>query len=80
MVNRKLTFMYLFDLNMSNIKSAVLAQECSKGKVFLIKNSAEPTEKQPCTGVIYIMNMQAAWMNQTFRFTFYSAQVFSNEI
>ena len=35
MVNRKLTFIYLFDLNMSNIKSEALAQECSKRKVFL---------------------------------------------
>ena len=25
------------------------------------------------------MKVQAAWMNQTFRFTFYSAQVFSSE-
>ena len=33
-VNRKLTFMYLFDLNMSNIKSEALAQECPKRKVF----------------------------------------------
>ena len=35
MVNRKLTFMDLFDLNMSNIMTEALAQECSKGKVFL---------------------------------------------
>ena len=27
--------MYLFDLNVSNIKSEALAQECSKRKVFL---------------------------------------------
>ena len=27
--------MYLFDLDMSNIKSEALAQECSKRKVFL---------------------------------------------
>ena len=27
--------MYLFDLNMSNIKSEAFAQECSKRKVFL---------------------------------------------
>ena len=79
MVNRKLTFMYLFELNVSNIKSEALAQECSKGKVFL-KNSVEPTEKQLCKVVIYIMKVQATWMNQTFRFTFYSAQVFSSEI
>ena len=26
------------------------------------------------------MKVQAAWMNQTFRFTFYSAQVFSSDI
>ena len=35
MVNRKLIFMYLLDLIMSNIKPEALAQEYSKGKVFL---------------------------------------------
>ena len=35
--------MYLFDLDMSNIKSEALAQECSKRKVFLkiLQNSLE---------------------------------------
>ena len=35
--------MYLFDLNMSNIKSEALTQECSKRKVFLkiMQNSLE---------------------------------------
>ena len=40
-VNRKLTLIYLFDLNMSNMKSVALAQECSKRNVFLenLRNS-----------------------------------------
>ena len=71
--------MYLFDLNISNIKSQALAQECPKRKVFW-KNFAEPTEKQLCAGAFFIMKVQAAWMNQTFRFTLYSTQVFSSEI
>ena len=35
--------MYLFDLNMSDIKSETLTQECSKRKVFLkfLQNSLE---------------------------------------
>ena len=35
--------MYLFDLDMSNVKSEALAQECSKRKVFLktLQNSLE---------------------------------------
>ena len=35
--------MYLFDLDMSNIKSEALAQECSKRNVFLkiLQNSLE---------------------------------------
>ena len=35
--------MYLFDLDMSNVKSETLAQECSKRKVFLkiLQNSLE---------------------------------------
>ena len=33
-VNRKLTFMYLLALEMSNIKLEILAQECSKRMVF----------------------------------------------
>ena len=37
--------MYLFDLNMSNIKSEALAQECSKRKVFL-KILQNPLEKK----------------------------------
>ena len=44
------------------------------------KNSAELNEKQLCAGVSSKMKVQAAWINQFFRFTFYSAQVFSNEI
>ena len=36
-VNRKLSSIYLFNLNMSNIKSEALAQEFSKKKVFIKK-------------------------------------------
>ena len=39
-----MTFIYLFDSNMSNIKSEALAQELQKKDI--LKNSAEPTEKQ----------------------------------
>ena len=67
--------MYLFDLYMWNIKSEARAQECSKRKVFLriLQNSL-------CAGVSFIIKIQAAWINQTFMFTFYPAQVFSSEI
>ena len=41
--------MYLFDLNISNIKSEALAQECSKRKVFL-KIPQNSLEKN-CAGV-----------------------------
>ena len=71
--------MYLLDLdlsniNMSNIKSEALAQECYKRKVFLriLQNSL-------CAGGSFTMKVQAAWMNQTFRFTFCPAQVFSRK-
>ena len=67
--------MYLFNLNMSNIKSEALAQECSKKGI--LKNSVELTEKQLCAGVSFIMKVQAAWTNQTFSFTFCSTRVFS---
>ena len=70
--------MYLFELNMSNIKSEALTQECSKKCI--LKNSAELTEKQQCARIFFVMKVQAAWINQTFRFTFYSARVFSSEI
>ena len=53
--------MYLFYLNMSNIKSKALAQECSKRKVFF-KTSAELTGKQLCAGASYIIKMQTAWI------------------
>ena len=38
-----ITFMYLLDLNMLNIKPEALAEECSKRKVFLkiLQNSLE---------------------------------------
>ena len=70
--------MYLFNLNMSNIKSEALAQECSKKGI--LKNSVELTEKQLCAGVSFIMKVQASWINETFRFTFYPAPMFSSEI
>ena len=54
--------MYLFDFNMWNIKSEVLAQECSKKGI--LKNSAELTEKQMCAGVSFIMKVQAGWSTQ----------------
>ena len=54
--------MYLFDLNMWNIKSEALAQECSKKGI--LKNSAELTEKQLCAGVSFIMKAQAGWSTQ----------------
>ena len=40
--------MYLFDLNMSNIKLEVLAQECSKKKAFLklLQNSLKNNSVQ----------------------------------
>ena len=40
--------MYLFDLNMPNIKLEVLAQECSKKKVFLklLQNSLKNNSVQ----------------------------------
>ena len=42
-VKRKLTFMYLFNLNISNIKSEAFALEYSKKKFFLkiLQNSLE---------------------------------------
>ena len=43
--------MYLFNLNMSNINSEALAQECSKKG--LPKNSAEFTWKQLGSGLFY---------------------------
>ena len=70
--------MYLFELNMSNMKSEALAQECCKKSI--LQNSAELTEKQLCAEVSFKMKVQTAWINQTFRFTFYSARVFSSEI
>ena len=54
--------MYLFELNMSNIKSEALAQECSKKGI--LKNSVELTEKQLCAGVSFIMKVQAASSTQ----------------
>ena len=64
---------------MSNIKSEALVQECSKRKVFLkiLQNSLK---KQLCVEVSFIMKIQPACINQTFRFTFYPAQVFFSEI
>ena len=42
-MNRKLTVMYLFDLNMPDLRSEAFAQECFKRKVFLniLLNSLE---------------------------------------
>ena len=51
--------MYLFDLNVSNIKSEALAQGCSKRKVFL-KNSAELTGRQLRAGVSIIIKVRTA--------------------
>ena len=70
--------MYFFELNMLNIKSEALAQEFSQNGI--LKNYAELTEKQLCAGTSFKMKVQAAWINQTFRCTFYSARVFSSEI
>ena len=61
MVNRKFTFMYLFDL----IMSKHLPRECSKRKIFSI-NSAELTGKQQCAGVSFIKRVQAAWIGSNF--------------
>ena len=63
--------MYLFDLDMSNIKSKGLAQEGT------LKNSAELTGKQLCAGVSFIimkvqgvsfiiMKVQASWIKSNF--------------
>ena len=70
--------MYVFDLDMSNIKSEVLTQERSKRKVFLkvLQNSLENN----CAEAPFIMKVQAAWLSQTFTFIFYWAQVFSSAI
>ena len=72
--------MYLFDLNMSNIKLEALAQEFSKRKVFLkiLQNSLE--NKQECRSLFY--NEGAGCMDKVklSRLHFYPAQVFSSEI
>ena len=44
------------------------------------KNSAELTEKQLVQVSLFIMKVQAALINQTSRFTFYPAQMFSSEV
>ena len=57
--------MYLFELNMSNIKSEALLQNSLKSN---------------CVQESFYNKVQATWKSQTFRFTFYSARVFSSEI
>ena len=75
-VNRKLTLIYLFDLNMSNMKSVALVQECFKRNVFLenLRNSL----KNNC------VQESLLWWRRSphgsFRFTFYPAQVLFSEI
>ena len=59
-----MTFIYLFDLNMSNIKSEALAQELQKKDI--LKNSAEPIEKQEICEIF----KNTFWKLQQFRRTF----------
>ena len=56
--------MYLFDLDMTNIKSEAPAQEWSKRKIFLkiLQNSLENN----CVRESLIMKVQVSWINSNF--------------
>ena len=56
--------MYLFDLDMSNIKSEALARSALKKGI--LKNSAELTEKQLSGGISFIIKVQASWIKSNF--------------
>ena len=57
---------------------SVALRECSKRNIFLenLRNSL----KHNCVQESLIMKVQPAWINLSFRFTFYPAQVLSSEI
>ena len=66
--------MHLFNLNMSNIKSEALFQECSKREIFLkiLQNSFENN----CATVSLIIKVLAEGIKTKFMFTLYGTGIF----